>query len=271
MAIADNLQTIINCKNEIRNAIQEKGVVVEENTPLPYYPDKIREIKAGVAEIDVSINNIRFGNSSFYEIPSGFTGFDKLSYPVNMFENCYNLKTVPPMKIIDGYADGMFKGCVNLKGTINLEADINQLRDVFLDCSSVEEISITLFSDYAQSYVGILTRTFKNCIKLKTLILNNFFITPGMEEFEEAFKRCDSLTNIIMNNCTISQDMILGYPLDFSDSPLLTVDSMLNIFNSLEDYGEWGEGSNLKLGETNLAKLTPEQKAIATNKSWILS
>ena len=49
-----------------------------------------------------------------------------------------------------------------------------------------------------------------------------------------------------------------------------TVDSMVAMFNSLKNLtGETAK--TLTLGSTNLAKLTAEQKAIATNKNWTLA
>ena len=45
---------------------------------------------------------------------------------------------------------------------------------------------------------------------------------------------------------------------------------MVTMFNSLKDLtGETAK--TLTLGETNLSKLTDEQKAIATNKNWTLA
>ena len=50
----------------------------------------------------------------------------------------------------------------------------------------------------------------------------------------------------------------------------LTVDSMVAMFNSLKDL-TGDTAKTLTLGSTNLAKLTDEQKAIATNKNWTLA
>ena len=50
----------------------------------------------------------------------------------------------------------------------------------------------------------------------------------------------------------------------------ITVESMVAMFNSLKDLtGETAK--TLTLGATNLAKLTDEQKQIATNKNWTLA
>ena len=48
----------------------------------------------------------------------------------------------------------------------------------------------------------------------------------------------------------------------------LTVDSLVNILNALPNASA---SRVCNLGSTNLAKLTPEQIAIATNKGWTLN
>ena len=45
---------------------------------------------------------------------------------------------------------------------------------------------------------------------------------------------------------------------------------MVAMFNSLKDL-TGDTAKTLTLGSTNLAKLTAEQKAIATNKNWTLA
>lgn len=76
-----------------------------------------------------------------------------------------------------------------------------------------------------------------------------------------------------------------NYKLDLSYSSKLTYESLINIINNLYDlnitYGVYDETGApgggtlvrqaLVLGATNLAKLTDEEKAIATNKGWNLS
>ena len=69
------------------------------------------------------------------------------------------------------------------------------------------------------------------------------------------------------------------YTLDLSYSTLLSVESLRSIINNLYDLNQNATyvaagtiyRQSLKLGATNLAKLTDEEKAIATNKGWNLS
>lgn len=64
--------------------------------------------------------------------------------------------------------------------------------------------------------------------------------------------------------------------LDLFGPTKLTVDSLLSVINGLYNFTGNGETptssqGKLKLGSTNLAKLSDEQKAIATNKGWTLA
>jgi hypothetical protein len=63
---------------------------------------------------------------------------------------------------------------------------------------------------------------------------------------------------------------------DLSYSPKLTHESLMSVINNLYDlnltYSAIGNGKlyrqELRLGSTNLAKLSAEEIAIATNKGW---
>lgn len=63
-----------------------------------------------------------------------------------------------------------------------------------------------------------------------------------------------------------------AYTLNLSGCSKLTHDSLMNLINNLYDIATAGvQPQKLQLGPTNLAKLTDEEKAIATNKGWSLS
>lgn len=60
---------------------------------------------------------------------------------------------------------------------------------------------------------------------------------------------------------------------DFSPCVLLNHDTLIRVLNALYDYASEGSTDTytLTLGTTNLAKLTDDEKAIATNKGWTLA
>lgn len=79
------------------------------------------------------------------------------------------------------------------------------------------------------------------------------------------FSDCPNLTTITLTG-TLDADY-----LDFSSGlEALTIDSLVSILDALKDRTEDTQYT-LVLGESHLSKLADEQKAIATNKNWILA
>ena len=105
---------------------------------------------------------------------------------------------------------------------------------------------------------GSGSSVFLNCTRLHTIQTLNVY--SGMT-FSSWFSKCSALTNI-----TFAGE--IGNDINFSDCPLLSKDSILNIISVLI---ETTTKKTLSLGATNLAKLTDEEKAVATEKGWTLA
>ena len=96
-----------------------------------------------------------------------------------------------------------------------------------------------------------LTQMFKYCIALTTL--------GGFKNLGQAYLTSES------SNYS-------EYKLDLSSCTQLTHDSLMNVINKLYDIAAKGcNTQQLVLGSTNLAKLSAEEIAIATNKGWSVS
>lgn len=100
---------------------------------------------------------------------------------------------------------------------------------------------------------------------------NNVIVTIPKLTFVDITQCTDTF-----RNCTRLENVTFGGSfgisgLDLHWSTKLTVDSMLSLFACLVDYKGSGSTYTLTLGTTNLAKLTDEQKAIATEKGWTLA
>ena len=110
-----------------------------------------------------------------------------------------------------------------------------------------------------------------------------------LKTLDHTFFGCESLTDVPLldfsnvtsiifafNNCyklvNLGGFKNLKCSLNLSSSDRLTVDSLMNVINNLYDFVGNGESTTrtLQLGTTNLNKLTAEQKAVATNKGWVL-
>lgn len=120
-----------------------------------------------------------------------------------------------------------------------------------------------------------LYNTFNECRELVTIPLLN---TEKTTDLENCFRVCYKLTNLGgLENLGMAYDTTKTandgkYKLDLSYSSKLTHDSLMNIINNLYDIKN--KGCNVQqvvLGSTNLAKLTSEEIAIATNKGWTVS
>ena len=102
--------------------------------------------------------------------------------------------------------------------------------------------------------------------------------------FGEAWKNCSSLTDFAQvdlsagtdfggawNGCSNLTNLggfgVIKESFSLSDSPKLTVESLMNVINQAATV----TGKTMTLGSTNLAKLTDEQKSVATSKGWTLA
>lgn len=103
-----------------------------------------------------------------------------------------------------------------------------------------------------------------NCSNLET-IDKIILKSDGSQVLDTAFTQCPKLKNITFEG-------VIGYNnVDFSQSPLLTHDSLMSIINALKDYSSSGTTYTIKLGSTNKEKLTAEELQIAQNKGWTVN
>lgn len=152
------------------------------------------------------------------------------------FFNCRNLREIEDIDYLNYINSGyMFSNCHSLKriGNINMPLLTNPIK-MFENCFSLEEIGSIDFSGVTTNVGDI----FSNCSKLK------------------------KINNIIGLN-------ISGY--DFSTCYMLSHDTLIKILEALADCSTSETTYTLKLGSTNLAKLTEEEIAIGTNKGWTIS
>ncbi|MBQ8756817.1 MAG: hypothetical protein IJZ48_01035 [Oscillospiraceae bacterium] len=101
---------------------------------------------------------------------------------------------------------------------------------------------------------------------MRNLVTFDKFIPPKTKVqngINTAFNGCYALENIVVEG-DILQDI------NFSYSSKLTHDSLMSILGALVNNTE-GTTLTCTLGATNLAKLTDEEKAIATQKGWTLA
>ena len=109
------------------------------------------------------------------------------------------------------------------------------------------------------SRVISIYRTFEHCLKLKSLPELDF---SNVTDTTWSFSDCSSLTDL-------GGFVGLKFDINLSACTALTHDSIMNVINKAADVT--ASPKPLTLGSTNLAKLSDEEKAIATAKGWTLA
>lgn len=292
MTIADNLQTLIDCKADMKSAIESKGVTVSGG--LSTYADAIREIEHNnnVIEID---NTIRFGFSQFEIAPMFDTSeFSRMN---RMFEHCNSLKDVPlydTSRVTD--MSYMFYDCQSLI-TVPLfdTSRVTDMSCMFADChrlTSVPQFNTSRVTNMYQMFCG------SDIIQLPQFDTSKVSNMNGMigvcyELIEIPLLDAGSITQ--MGMCRIyaaDSSTVFSLPTitnlgGFKDlgkqanlglvndssflvaMPNLTRQSLLNVINNLYDRAEAGYSiTSIKFNTKHLNLLTSDDIAIATAKGW---
>lgn len=192
------------------------------------------------------------------EVPS-FLRLEKITDVSNFFAGCYSLRDFKysgDFNATNSIA-GLFQQCTNLSGDISINAqNATSANSAFYLCKNINSITLTT------APLTIYGQIFLNATKLQSVY--NLNLGETSEAQYQPFY-CSNLTNI-----TFADGSIINNSTSFSSCTKLTVDSILNILNILKDL-TGSTSATLTLGAGNLAKLTDEQKAIATNKNWVLA
>lgn len=168
-------------------------------------------------------------------------------YANYMFGDCMELKEVPYFNSSNVIAlTSCFSNCKSLKKITEFDTGkATDMREMFNECVALEEVC-ELDCKNNKNVQGI----FNNNSSLKTL--------GGLKELGKAY--------------TSSSVNYTSYNLNLTTNTNLTKQSLLNVINGLYDLASHSKpAQGLFLGEINLAKLTAEEIAIATNKGWNVS
>ena len=170
-----------------------------------------------------------------------------------MFYNCRLLQTISQFDTIKVNNMGfMFAGCISLtKVPLFSTSNVNDMSYMFGYCSSL--ITVTAFDTSSVKYMGGM---FSDCTNLTTVPLLN---VSSVTDMYRMFGGCESLTNL-------GGFTGLKLSLDLSESPLLMVDSVMNVINNAADMAS--SPKTLTLHKDVFNKLSADQIATASAKGW---
>lgn len=199
-----------------------------------------------------NMTNMFYNCANLTTIPQLDTS--KVTNMNSMFYNCSKLTTIPPLNtsnVTSVYQ--MFYSCKSLTTVPQLNtSNITDMASMFYNCSSLTTVPL-----YNTSKVTNMSQMFWHCNNLQTVPA---FDCTNVTNMNNIFAGCNSLKSILMTN--------IGVALYISASTLFERADLVTILNNLKTVTST---KTLTMGVTNLAKLTDEDKAIATNKGWTLA
>lgn len=191
-----------------------------------------------------------------------------------MYMNCGSLQSAPKItgKVIS--ATNMFSssGLINMPYPIVFD-DVIHYDEYGNPLSAIAQMMFSYCTNLIEapaldlSHVTDVSNMFNGCSNLKYIPDYNLSSING----EQSVKMFDAWwTGLLMDSLTDLDGFTglrVGWTEGFLDKcPNLTVESLVNVFNKLEDVSD--NPQNCCIGEVNVAKLTPEQIQIATSKGW---
>lgn len=219
-------------RQHLAETLRTKGVATTDEETLASLVDKV-----ALVDSTSGMNQIRNGyqlfrcNTTMVVFPT----FDTASFD-SMYQMCYGCTALERVPALDtsNVANMMyaFYGCTNLQEIGGLDtSQITSASELFHGCKSLRKIGGRLDLSKVTSKIDT---TFVSCLSLKEV------------EFTGEIR-----VDIAMNGC-----------------PKLSTESLVFLLNALSDTGN---GKTCNIGAKNLAKLNAIQKAIATDKGWMLT
>ena len=269
LGVQGNIEELKGTKIEIT----KNGTYIPEE-PYNAFTEVVTNVEADVSEyFDLNI-------SSAGSTTSGLNRIIKKCPPVNisgtstyrMFAECAALTEVPQLdtsNVTD--MEEMFNGCYSLTTIPQLDtSNVTNMKRMFNGCRSLTEVP-----QLDTSKVTNMSWLFRFCPSLTNLPLLNATSVINIElifNLSSSLRTFGGLQSLGQAYDTTKSANYSLYKLNVSECKDLTHDSLMNVINNLYDIATKGvKTQQLVLGSTNLAKLTAEEIAIATNKGFSVS
>ena len=234
MAKTDNLQDFL---TDVANAIRTKTQTTEPINAQDFSA-KILNIPTGGGEN--TLKNLLDATKTTYHLFYKYNGVsvNDLIQPDDT-ENVNNMSS-------------MFSNCPNLTTIPQLNTgNVNDMSGMFSYC-----YSLAIVPQLNTSKVTNMTNMFFN-VTIETIPQ---FDVSNVTDMYNIFFNCSNLKSILMTGMKVSFN--ISSSTKFEESDLVTI---------LNNLATVTTKQTLTMGATNLAKLTDEDKAIATNKGWTLA
>ena len=218
--IAENLQTIIDIKNDIKTAIINKGVSVADSDSFTTYADKIESIESG-------------GTGGGGESTTEGFDFSVLGYDTTLNNSCndkiqadidYSKTILDKWKPSTTSASYKFADDIKLVYCPNIDtSNVTNMNSMFNNCKSLTTIPLL-----NTSKVTDMGRMFNYCSPLRAIPQLN---TINVTNMYYMFNNCVALTSIPLLNTSKVTDMsyMFSYCSSLITIPLLDTSKVTNM------------------------------------------
>ena len=285
--LVENVAKVTAAHAALKEAIAAKGVEVPEGTklsdmpalveqistePVPTNPRAIFAYDASATIVVPKMMVVDMTAATDLSFSFAYCSLTSLTLPAGFGQDAINLgscflgnKKLPQLLLPAGFGQvatdiyGCFRSCRSLT-QLAIPAGFGQnaihIHYCFNSCTSLTSLTLPTGFGQAAQYAQ---SCFDGCTSLTSLTLPTGF-GQKVIKLSNCFTKCTALKTITGNpNFKVSFSL--------SDSTELTHDSIMVVINGLQTVKD----QTLTLGTTNLAKLTDDEKKVATDKGWTLA
>jgi hypothetical protein len=283
--IAENLQTIIDIKADIKTAIENKGVTVGD-AGFSEYASKINEISVGTGDIvlDKNIKIAYSDGTSYWTWPSN------IKFPAkNDWSNAFKMvKAVEGLPAITTKVDGYRSNFYHMFDGANIAYHTNTTFFNSIDYSNVEDMSymfsarIQNFAEYSlivdSPYLKNISHLFYSADEesrgIPAIIQINNCSQINNVAYAFSFDAVTDITTLRLLNIGqgfSGKSSLNSHKLDLQRVKFTTKQACLDLMNDLYDMNQTSvTDATIVLKQSHFDNLSDEEKAIVTNKGWIL-
>lgn len=215
---------------------------------------------------ETNLSKLFFKNDKLVSVDVSNWNISKVTDFTQAFSLMHNLETIDLSKwdtsnVVNFFA--MFDEGYKIK-TLDVSnwntRSAKNMEWIFCRCSSLTTLDV---SNWDTSNVTNMLSMFNECTSLTTLDVSNWDMT-NVENVQKMFNSDRKLSVIKCDGLKLPNIELSKIGLNVSP---LTVDSIVGLLNALPQSDK---GYSFQIGSDNIAKLSDEQKAIATDKGWTL-
>lgn len=287
MSISKEIERLQQAKKDIGDAIVRKGGSVSGTIDTyaksvmalgDYTFQQVCDVvnKSDAKNVDLTMIDVSNVTSFIYAFAENKTieninvsnwNTSKVTSMRAVFYICNNLKSVSceNWRLDDCtsmYA--MFDSCAALKNCDPSRwntSKVTNMEWVFTRCASLTTLDL---SKWDTSKVTIMNNFLNSCTSLTSLDISGWN-TSKVNSMRNMLYNCLSLETLKCENLILPDIELGNIGLEYSTK--LSVDSIVGLLNALPQSDK---GYSFQIGSDNIAKLSDEQKAIATSKGWTL-